>query len=100
MLVSGLTSLRVSDEVDQVPGVGDVPLLGNLFRNKNLNGERTELVLLITPAVVTNESPQITRALARGRDLQTEAVDRLRSRIRDPLTPVPPQAQPAPGSVR
>ncbi|RYF46348.1 MAG: hypothetical protein EOO27_39580, partial [Comamonadaceae bacterium] len=71
MLVSGLTSLRVSDEVDQVPGVGDVPLLGNLFRNKNLNGERTELVLLITPAVVTNESPQITSALARGRDLQT-----------------------------
>lgn len=83
MLVSGLTSLRVSDELNQVPGVGDVPLLGNLFRNKNQGGERTELVLLITPAVVTTDSPQVTRPVARSRGLQTEATDRLRARVKE-----------------
>ncbi|WP_168164817.1 type II and III secretion system protein family protein [Variovorax sp. PAMC 28711] len=100
MLVSGLTSLRVNDEIDQVPGVGDVPLLGNLFRNKNLGGERTELVLLITPAVVTNESPQITRSLERGRNLQTEAIDRLRSRIKEQAPQGTPGALPADGGIR
>lgn len=89
MLVSGLTSLRVSDEIDQVPGVGDVPLLGNLFRNKNLVGEQTELVLLITPAVVDTESTKVKGAVARGRGIETEAIDRLRSRaIKPTIDPV------------
>lgn len=99
MLVSGLTSLRVSDELDQVPGVGDVPLLGNLFRNKNLGGERTELVLLITPAVVTTDSAQVTGSVARSRGLQSEAIDRLRARSIPPvesLPAVPPAAGAAP----
>lgn len=36
----------------QVPGAGDIPVLGNLFRNKEDSQARTELLILITPRVV------------------------------------------------
>lgn len=66
MLLSGLTSLRATEDKDQVPLLGDAPLLGNLFRNKTLNSERTELVVLITPAIVTPESDRVQREIFRG----------------------------------
>lgn len=80
MLVSGLSQLRASDVVDQVPGIGNVPVLGNLFRNKDLNGERTELVLLITPSVVTPDSLQVVDRLGQGSRLAESAEERLRQR--------------------
>lgn len=80
MLVSGLSQLRASDVVDKVPGLGNVPVLGNLFRNKDLNGERTELVLLITPSVVTPDSMQVVDRLGQGSRLAESAEERLRER--------------------
>lgn len=40
----------------QVPGVGDVPVLGALFRNKSNTVGKTELLILITPRVIRNGS--------------------------------------------
>lgn len=114
MLVSGLSQLRASDVVDQVPGLGNVPVLGNLFRNKDLNGERTELVLLITPSVVTPDSLQILDRLRQGSGFAESAEERLRQRkvlapdatvpaqVVDPLPPAPvstPAPTPAPASA-
>lgn len=39
-----------------VPGLGKVPVVGNLFRSKNSRKGRTELLILIRPRVVRNES--------------------------------------------
>ena len=49
----------------QVPGVGDVPVLGALFRNRNDVSDRTELLILITPRVVRDghESRAVTDEL-------------------------------------
>jgi len=40
-----------------VPGLGDLPVLGKLFRNQTDDKERTEIVLLITPHLVRNITP-------------------------------------------
>ncbi|MCU0910463.1 MAG: type II secretion system secretin GspD [Rhodobacteraceae bacterium] len=49
----------------KVPGAGDVPVLGALFRNRNDRIGRTELLVLITPRVIRNghESQAITGEL-------------------------------------
>jgi general secretion pathway protein D len=39
---------------DNVPGLGDLPVLGRLFSNHNNNNTKTEIVLLITPHIVRN----------------------------------------------
>jgi MSHA biogenesis protein MshL len=41
----------VSDR-SQLPGVGDVPVVGELFKNKNQVTQKRELVILLKPTVV------------------------------------------------
>ena len=45
----------------QVPGLGDIPVLGALFRSSRWRRKETELVVLVTPRLVTAEE---SRALA------------------------------------
>ncbi|VVO17623.1 type II and III secretion system protein family protein [Pseudomonas fluorescens] len=47
--IAGLISENTRDFVSRFPGLGDIPVLGNLFRSQQfINGE-TELVILVTP---------------------------------------------------
>jgi pilus assembly protein CpaC len=39
---------RVTDQYSKFPGLGDIPILGNLFRSKNAQKSATELVVLCT----------------------------------------------------
>lgn len=54
--IGGLMKQQSSDGRSQVPGLGDVPVLGNLFRNTNRSNLKSELVILLKPTVI--ESPQ------------------------------------------
>jgi MSHA biogenesis protein MshL len=45
----------VSDR-SQLPGVGDVPVLGALFRNTDQTANKSELVILIKPTIVKDDS--------------------------------------------
>ncbi len=49
----------------QIPGAGDIPVLGALFRNRSDTVSRTELLILITPRVIRNgqESRSVTDEL-------------------------------------
>jgi pilus assembly protein CpaC len=35
-----------------MPGIGDVPVLGQLFRSKNVNHSTVELMVVVTPTIV------------------------------------------------
>ena len=39
---------RVTDQYSKLPGLGDITILGNLFRSKNAQKSATELVVLCT----------------------------------------------------
>ena len=56
ILLGGLISEDTNDSVSKVPGLGDIPVLGNLFSAKTKSTTKTELVIFITPRVVTNMS--------------------------------------------
>jgi pilus assembly protein CpaC len=47
-VIAGLLDNRVTDVANKVPGLGDIPILGHLFRSKNLQKARTELMVLVT----------------------------------------------------
>ena len=47
-VIAGLMDNRVTDQYSKLPGLGDIPILGNLFRSKNLQKSATELVVLCT----------------------------------------------------
>ncbi|PTW61048.1 type II secretion system protein D (GspD) [Breoghania corrubedonensis] len=52
LALGGLIQQRAEVTKSQVPVLGDVPLVGNLFRHKDDTQKRTELLILITPHVV------------------------------------------------
>jgi len=63
--ISGLLDHRITDNLSKIPGIGDIPILGQLFRSKSLNHSITELIVIVTPTVVhpletpTSERPAV-----------------------------------------
>jgi pilus assembly protein CpaC len=50
--ISGILDHRTTDSLSKMPGIGDVPILGQLFRSKSLNSSTMELVVMVTPKIV------------------------------------------------
>ena len=50
--IAGLIQSDFADTVNQVPGLGDVPVIGALARSSEFNREETELVIIVTPYLV------------------------------------------------
>jgi len=51
-MIAGLMSANAQNLLDKAPGVGDVPILGNLFRSREFRKGETELVIIVTPYLV------------------------------------------------
>lgn len=55
--VGGLLSSRTTKLQNQVPWLGQVPVIGTLFRNSSNQKEETELVVIVTPHIVRPVKP-------------------------------------------
>ena len=51
-MIAGLLSANAQNTIDKTPGVGDLPILGNLFRSTDFRRGETELVIVVTPYLV------------------------------------------------
>ena len=58
--VAGLLNNTMTESLQKVPGIGDIPILGYLFRSKAAQKNRTELVVMITPEILPQSSPGVT----------------------------------------
>ena len=67
IVLGGLIQDKATNTRNQAPLVGDIPLLGNLFKNKDDRIERTELLIAITPKIV-KDNGQIRAIAAEFRD--------------------------------
>jgi len=54
VVIGGIYIQTEKNEVNKVPVLGDVPYLGNLFRNTARTVNRTELLIFITPKIITD----------------------------------------------
>lgn len=51
-MIAGLISDNMRSSIEQIPGIGEVPILSSLFRSTEFRREETELVLAVTPYLV------------------------------------------------
>ena len=49
--------------MQKIPGIGDIPILGYLFRSKAAQKEQTELVVMITPTILRRGSTGVSPKL-------------------------------------
>ena len=52
--IGGLLDRRLTDTIDKIPLLGDIPGLGWLFKNSTTTSSKTELLVFITPRVVND----------------------------------------------
>ncbi len=50
--IAGLLNNTVTDSMRKIPGIGDIPILGWLFKSRALQKNQTELVVMITPVII------------------------------------------------
>jgi len=50
--ISGLLDQRTTDLLSKTPGVANIPILGALFKSKNINHSTSELMVIVTPTLV------------------------------------------------
>ncbi len=56
----GLMNNSMSTTMQKIPGIGDIPILGLLFKSKAAQKDQTELVVMITPEILPNNSRGVT----------------------------------------
>lgn len=61
LAIAGLLSDQYRTVVNKYPLLGDLPILGTLFRSKNFQKSETELIILVTPHLVKNQPPGVHR---------------------------------------
>jgi pilus assembly protein CpaC len=73
-MIAGLLNNRSIGAIDKMPGLGDVPLLGTLFKSDSFRRGETELVIVVTPYLVepvsANDIKLPTDAFRDADDLQ------------------------------
>jgi pilus assembly protein CpaC len=63
--IAGLLNNTATQTLQKVPGIGDIPILGLLFKSKAAQKQQTELVVMITPEILSATSRGITGDLPR-----------------------------------
>ena len=54
LILGGIYQEENSEGVSKVPLLGDIPVVGNLFKSKTRSDKKTELLIFITPRIVDN----------------------------------------------
>jgi pilus assembly protein CpaC len=86
IVLSGLLQRTMSTDVDKVPMLGEIPVLGALFRSKRFQNKETELVVFVTPTIVDSRS----KGLADRIERTTEQLGKQLGRtpyLTDPIQP-------------
>ncbi len=67
IFIGGLIQNSVSKNIEKLPALGNIPIVGALFRSKDFQDEKTELVIALTPELIKyeNEDKELKK-LAQG----------------------------------
>src|SRR5258708_17919486 len=56
VIIGGLMEASKGDSVSKIPFLGDIPILGDLFRHTIKTDERTALIIILTPYIISAPS--------------------------------------------
>ena len=83
MVVGGLFSSEDAKNVVKVPALGQIPVLGELFKSRQFRRGETELVVLVTPQLIQADSAAVQDATQKFESLQRQSGAALQFRLMD-----------------
>ena len=78
LIIGGLYSSEMTETVSKIPVLGHIPFLGNLFSSKRFQNQETELIIALSPRMVSTYSEDQLPKLKlsnKEKEKQNEAVD-------------------------
>jgi len=82
VVLGGMMQETFTNTASQIPLLGDIPLLGNLFRFKSVSRKKTNLLIMLTPRIIrepgemTGTSQEQKRKMAEMFDIQKKEVEK------------------------
>lgn len=70
IVLSGLVNTDIQKDLSKVAGLGDLPILGALFRSNGFRTGRTDLVIFVTPTVIDPSSNMNDERLKKAKDIE------------------------------
>jgi pilus assembly protein CpaC len=61
--IAGLMNNMALSTMRKIPGLGDIPVLGTLFKSRAYQKDQTELVVMVTPIIVRRDSTGVSQGL-------------------------------------
>jgi pilus assembly protein CpaC len=99
--IAGLMNNTVSSTMSKIPGIGDIPILGYLFKSRAYQKQTTELVVMITPQIIRRGSAGVSQGLPtiveNYLDAPTKRMPQPDAYTGSPRYPVAGQQTPRPG---
>ncbi|HEY6984582.1 MAG TPA: type II secretion system secretin GspD [Rhodanobacteraceae bacterium] len=88
LVLGGLLDNQVKDNVQKVPVVGDIPLLGNLFRYRTNDRTKTDLMVFLHPRILRDEATEAAVSSEKYNFMRTEQLQ-----MREENWPITPAEQ-------
>jgi hypothetical protein len=105
LVIGGLIQESTQNQVTKVPLLGDIPLIGKIFRNSNTTSTRNELIIVVTPHLLTGNATTTVPSAAQPPGIQIPTprpLPTLPPNVAFPTprpTPAPPRAGRSPAAA-
>jgi pilus assembly protein CpaC len=63
-MIAGLIDDHVSENLSKLPGFANIPILGELFKSRQVTRTKTELIVMVTPEITSPLDPAAAKAIA------------------------------------
>ena len=83
MVVSGMLQAEDSKAISKVPGLGSIPIIGELFKSRSFQESTTELVIFVTPYLIDPDSKRNQDMIQYSKQLSGDAEDDMKFSIFD-----------------
>ena len=83
MVISGLLNTEISRNVDRLPGLGNIPVLGELFKSRSFRNSETELIVLVTPSIVSPTHKLVTDRIQRAQTIIKQGNEAVQFKLLD-----------------
>jgi len=74
LVISGLFDGSDLRNITKIPGLGDIPVLGELFKSRDFQKQKSDLVIFLTPRLMTADTPSNLEAVRAGDETRSEAL--------------------------
>lgn len=83
IVLSGLVNREHAKAVDKIPLIGSIPILGELFKSRSFKSNKSELVIFVTPVVMSPDNDENKRLIQKTKDSNKNIEDKFAFKLMD-----------------